>query len=238
MNDRINKIHCKINRIIVYLKFKKTNQTFSKKMKRFDENFRTRLYDTIKEIEDNSLVEIVVLIKPQSGSYRDIPLWAGIIFSMAIYTFFMFSPMHFDVYHIYAFTLLSFPLMYTLFRAVPNIESRFIKQARKDKNVEIAARAIFQKGGVRFTNERIGTLIYCSLLEKKVYVLPDRGAKNAVPDEDWKKIDANFQSIFNSSDLPGALLEQLAKCKPIFSEFIPPVENDINELPDDLNVDL
>jgi len=207
-------------------------------MKRFNEDFRTRLYDTIKDIEDNSLVEIVVLIKAQSGSYRDIPVWAGMIVSFIVYTFFMFSPIDFDVYLIYAFTLLSFPLVYTLFTSLPELKSKFAKRKRMDRNVEINARAIFQKGGVRFTNERIGTLVYCSLFEKKVYVLPDRGAKNAVPEEDWKKINVDFQSIFEQNDLPDALLKSLANCKPVFSEFIPPVENDINELPDNMDVEL
>jgi putative membrane protein len=207
-------------------------------MKRFNEDFRTRLYDTIKDIENNSLVEIVVLIKAQSGSYRDIPIWAGMIASFVVYTFFMFSPFEFDVYLIYAFTLLSFPLVYTIFTSLPKLKAKFTKRCRMDRNVEINARAIFQKGGVRFTSERIGTLIYLSILEQKVFILPDRGAKNAVPAQDWEKIEADFQSIFNEANLPDALLEKLASCQPIFHEFIPPVENDINELPDDLDVEL
>jgi len=207
-------------------------------MKRFNEDFRTKLYNTIKEIEGNSLVEIVVLIKPQSGKYRDISLWAGIIFAFALYTFFMFSPIHFDVFLIYAFTFLGFLTAYGLFSALPELESKFIKQKRKDKNVEIYARATFQKAGIRFTSERIGTLIYCSLFEKKVFVLPDRGAKNAIPAQDWTKIEDGLQSIFDQPNLPEALLEQLANCKSIFSQFLPPVENDINELPDNIDIEL
>jgi putative membrane protein len=207
-------------------------------MKRFDEDFRTRLYDTIKQIEDNSLVEMVVIIKPQSGKYRDIALWAGVLFSFFLYTFFMFSPFNFDVFLIYAFTILGFLFAFGLFSAIPILESKIIKQKRKDKNVEIYARAIFQKAGIRFTSERIGTLIYCSLFEKRVYVLPDRGAKNAVPAGEWTKIEAGFQSIFYHPNLPEALLEQLANCKAVFSQFIPPVENDINELPDNMDIEL
>lgn len=207
-------------------------------MKRFNEDFRTRLYDTIKDIENNSLVEIVVLIKPQSGKYRDIALWAGIIFSFTLYTFFMFSPISFDVFIIYAFTILSFFVVYTLFSALPMIESKFTNQKRKDKNVEIAARAIFQKAGIRFTSERIGTLIYCSLFEKRVCILPDRGTKNAIPEQDWIEIEKNFNSVFDSQNIPEAIIEQLVKCKSIFSQFLPPIENDVNELPDNMDVDL
>lgn len=208
-------------------------------MKRFNEDFRTRLYDTIKDIENNSLVEIVVLIKAQSGSYRDIPVWAGMIASFLVYTFFMFSPFEFDVYLIYAFTLLSFPLVYTLLTTFTKLKIKFAKRSRKERNVEINARAIFQKGGLRFTSERIGTLFYLSLFEEKVFILPDRGAKSAIPAEDWKKMEADFQSIVMSDiNLPNTLLEKLSKYKSVFAEFIPPVENDINELPDDLDVEL
>jgi putative membrane protein len=207
-------------------------------MKRFNETFRTKLYDTIKETEDNSLVEIVVLIKPQSGSYRDIAAWTGIIFSFILYSFFMLSPFNFDVFLIYGFTVLSFFAIYFLVMTFPQLIFSIIPTKRKDRNVEIMARALFQKGDLRFTSQRIGTLIYFSLYEKKAFILPDRGAETAVPAQEWEKINENFQGVFKSSNLPEAILSALAQCKSVFHEYIPPVENDINELPDDLNVEL
>ncbi len=207
-------------------------------MKRFNEAFRTKLYDTIKDIEDNSLIEIVVIIKPQSGTYRDIPLWGGIIFSFLLFTFFMFSPFEFNVFLIYVFTILSFFGIFTLLNAVPEMYSRFISVKRKQRNVEINGRAYFQKGGIRFTSQRIGTLFYFSLYEKIALILPDRGAETAVPAEDWEKIKKDFHSVFAAPDVPEVILKTLASSKPVFSTYLPPVENDINELPDDLNIEL
>jgi len=207
-------------------------------MKRFNETFRTNLYETIELIENNSLVEMVVIIKAQSGKYRDIPVWSGIIFSFLLYTFFMFSPMEFGVYLIYGETILSFFLIYGLVSISSVLRSKFIKKKRKTRNVEINARAIFQKGSVRFTEERIGTLIYVSLFEKQVFVLPDRGAENAIPVDEWKELKQDFQSIFDSKDVSGELINKLKKWQPVFAKYIPPVENDINELPDDMDVEL
>ncbi|MEN8120141.1 MAG: hypothetical protein ABFS35_07330 [Bacteroidota bacterium] len=207
-------------------------------MNRFKETFRTKLYETIEFIENNSLIEMVVIIKPQSGKYRDIPVWNGIIFSFLLYTFFMFSPFEFGVYMIYGMTILSFFFVYGLFSISNLLRSFFTKKTRMTRNVEINARAIFQKGGVRFTEERIGTLVYVSLYEKLVFVLPDRGAENAIPVDEWKEIKQDFQSIFDSSDVPGELINKLNKWQPVFAKYIPPVENDINELPDDMNVEL
>ncbi len=205
-------------------------------MNRFNETFRTKLFETIELIENNSLVEMVVIIKPQSGRYRDIPVWCGIIFSFLLYTFFMFSSVEFGVYMIYGMTILSFFLIYGLVSVISIFKAMFIKRKRKTRNVEINARAIFQKGGVRFTEDRIGTLVYISLFEKLVFILPDRGAENAIPVDEWKEIKLDFQSIFDSKDVPAELINKLNKWQPVFAKYIPPVENDINELPDDMNV--
>lgn len=207
-------------------------------MNRFNETFRTKLYETIELIENNSLVEMVVIIKPQSSRYRDIPVWSGIVFSFLLYTFFMFSPFEFGVYLIYGMTILSFFFVFGLFSISNFLHSLFVKKSRMTRNVEINARAIFQKGGIRFTQERIGTLVYISLLEKLVFILPDRGAENAIPVDEWKEIKQDFQSIFDTRDVPGELINKLNKWQPIFAKYIPPVENDINELPDDMNVEL
>jgi putative membrane protein len=207
-------------------------------MDRFNEDFRTKLYDTIKKIEDNSLVEIVVIIKPSSGKYRDIPVWSGVVFASLLYTFFMFSHIEFNVYLIYVFTILSFFLAWSLVAATGFVQKLFVKKERKHRNVEINARAIFQKGGIRFTQERIGTLFYVSLLEKMVYILPDRGAENAIPAEEWQNMHDDFQKIFSAGNIADELIVRLNKWQPIFSKYIPPVENDVNELPDNMDVNL
>ena len=207
-------------------------------MKQFNEDFRTKLYETIELIENNSLVEMVVIIKEHSGKYRDIPVWAGLIFSFLLYTFFMFSHIAFDVYMIYGMTVLSFFFIYGLVSISHFTVPFLIKKKRKLRNVEISARAIFQKGGIRFTQERIGVLIYVSLLEKQVFILPDRGAEKAIPVDEWKEMKQDFQQIFNASDIPGALIDTMKKWQPVFAKHIPPIENDINELPDDLDVEL
>ncbi len=205
-------------------------------MKRFDKNFKTKLYETIQGIENNSLVEVVAIIKERSGEYRDVSLMIAAVVTFVAYTFFMFAPIDFNVYLIYFMTIFSFFIGYLVVEFFNPLSQIFVKQARKNKNVEIYSRAVFQKGGIRFTNEKIGVLFFVSLFEKSVKIVADRGAETAVPAEDWEKIQAGFDTIFSSSDISAAFIEQLNNCKAIFAEYIPPIENDINELPDDLAV--
>jgi len=206
-------------------------------MKRFDEKFRTKLYENIQNIENNSLVEVVAIIKERSGKYTDVSFLVGLIVLFVAYTFFMFAPIDFNVYMIYFMTVLSFFVGYLAMEFIQPLSNMFVKSDRKDRNVEIYSRAVFQKGGVRFTDQKIGVLIFVSLFEKQVKIVADRGAETAVPAEDWDKIQAGFDSIFSAPNITEAFLKQLENCQPIFNEFIPPVENDINELPDNLSVE-
>ena len=89
---------------------------------------------------------------------------------------------------------------------------------------------------MRFTEEKIGVLFFVSFLEKKVMIIADRGAKMAVPEEEWNTIQEHFDSIFNEGIVSDNILKSLANCKDIFNSYIPPIENDINELPDNLEV--
>lgn len=205
-------------------------------MKNFNEEFRTNLYKTIEEIENNSLVEIVTIVKSRSENYKDISLWAGFIILVLTYSFFMFSPFEFDVYLIYFFTIASFFIGYFIFSLIDGLKILFTSKKRKKKSVEIMARAIFQKGGIRFTNDKIGVLIFCSVVEKEVFILADRGAETMIPEEEWEHINKRFSHIFLTGDPAKNLINELEECKSIFNKYIPPIENDINELPDDLNV--
>lgn len=236
-NKGLNILKCKY----LFFRQQKENVHFSRYiMKRFDQNFRTELWKTIEDIENHSLVEIVVLIKPRSDRYAAVPVWWGVGFLFATFAFLLFSPFTFDFNNplVYGSLILSFFVGYLLAAALNPLQRLFLRKEKMKKQAEIMGRAYFQKGGMRHTNDKIGTLIYCSVFEKCVCIIPDRGAENAIPPEDWEKIRTGFNSIFATSDPAKALLNELKACQPIFSEYIPPIENDINEIPDDLDIEL
>ena len=207
-------------------------------MKNFDTNFKEKLRKVIEEIENNSLIEVVTIVRPRSESYRDVPIWWGMIFTFFTFTILMFIPYVLGDYTFYAAVIFSFFVGLILSWSFVTMQKPLISKERMNKSVEIMARAIFQKGGIRNTNTKIGTLIYVSVFEKQVYIIADDGAETNVPEEEWSKIKENFNAIFKANNPADALINVLNTCKPIFSEYIPPIENDINELPDDLEVDL
>ena len=200
--------------------------------------FRNRLFKLISEIENSSLVEVVVIAKPQSYHYNDIYLWVSFVGMLLVFSYMMFASILIDMYLIYIYTIISFPLIYLLLHIFPGLGRIFISKKRKSRNVEIFARAIFQKAGIRYTNERIGVLFYISYFEKMVYVIPDRGAYMKLPDNLWKEISEEMNKIFKSGRPQEKFLEVLSRTKATFAKYIPPIENDINELPDNIKVEL
>jgi putative membrane protein len=205
-------------------------------MERFNDAFKSNLYKSIEEIEKHSLVEIVTVIRSNSGKYRDASLWFAAVFMFICSLFFMFSPIEFDVYLIWIFTFTAFIIGWLSAELIKPVKRLFIGKKRMEKNTEIFGRAVFQKGGIGHTEKKIGVLVYVSVFEKQVEIIPDRGAFTMIPAEVWIKMKTDFQSIFSHKETGEALISMLDNTKSIFSQYILPVENDINELPDNLEV--
>ncbi|MCX7086889.1 MAG: hypothetical protein NTV00_02425 [Methylococcales bacterium] len=205
--------------------------------KNFNQHFQTRLWEVIADIERQSHVEVVVVIRSRAADYQDIPLYWGFAGAWLIHTYLMFIPTLFDDLTLYIGPLLAFMLFWLLGK-IPSVQRLCVSKKRLQKNVEIMARALFQKGGMHHTQAKIGILIYCSLLEKTTFVLPDRGAEHAVPAEEWQLLRRHLQAIFATANPDAALLEQLAATQALFNRYLPPVDNDLNELPDNLDITL
>lgn len=203
-----------------------------------DQEFKTRLWDAIATIEGESGVEVVVIIKPASADYNDAALMGGAILSFVVFSFFVFAPIVFGDYLIYTGTPVAFALGVLLVSYVPSLKRLLSGTARRRRQVEIMARALFQKGGLHRTQDGVGVLVYVSELEQQVYLLADHGVMEAFPVEEWEALEASFRGVLRASDPPAVLLDTLAASGPVFARYIPVEPDDVNEIPDDLEVSL
>ena len=200
-------------------------------------DFKTRLWTAIKSIEQDSQAEVIVVLRASSHTYPDIPLVWGIIAAWFTLTYMIYSPDLFDNWLVYYLPILAFALSYA-FAHLPGIKRLCSKRSTLQRNVEIMARAIFQKGGIYHTRAKTGMLIYCSILEQSVYLLPDRGIELAIPHEEWQSLHQEFKLVFAGKKPMDALLTALHKTRLLFGQYLPALADDINELPDVLDIDL
>lgn len=207
-------------------------------MKHFNNDYKDLLLKTIAFLEKNSKIEIVVLVRARSANYTDISLWWGIAGALVALAFVIFYPgLIFGDYLLFLIPVMTF-VLFTVLSFIPALKRLFLSRERRSKQVECYARALFQKAGIHRTESQTGMLIYISVFEQQVFLLPDRGVKTAIPPEDWQKIESDVQSIFEMPNPAEKFIKILSDCQAVFTEYIPPVANDINELPDDLEVDL
>ncbi len=207
-------------------------------LKDFDQSFKTKLYDGVKKIESNSQAEAVVMIKQRSGAYTVYAIaTAGIVFALAL-TYFMLSPIEYDPYAMFATSLVVAAVVFLAFRFFPTLYRLVVPKKVREKNVEIHARAIFQKAQMYKTIANSAFLVYYSLVEKKAVFLADYGVTLNTPQEEVSAIEIMLNDAFNAKSPKAAILDALEKIAPIMAKYMPITGDDINELPDDLDIEL
>lgn len=202
----------------------------------FDKDFKNKLGKTIADIEKSSNTEIVLVVKEVSGDYNDAYLIFGSLLSLICFSLLMFLPVVFGDYLIYAGTIITFFIGMILAFFIKPLAKLFIKKDRMNRNVEIMARAHFQKGGIYHTLKKTGMLIYVSLFEQQVFIIADKGIESSIPLDEFKNIKNSFNKAFDKNNISEELLNKIASLKTIFSEYIPPIPDDINELADDMEI--
>ncbi|MBQ5403858.1 MAG: TPM domain-containing protein [Bacteroidales bacterium] len=208
------------------------------RIKNFDQNFKTKLYEKVSLIESKSGTEAVVIIKNSSGNYFSRVLAASGIFFILLLSYFMLSPIEYDPYSMYIISLLSSVAVFCILYFIPGLQFFLISEKTKKKNTEIHARALFQKAQMYKTQNHIAFLVYFSLLEKKSYFLTDYGINLIMDDDEIKNISEKLQKALKGKNPKDDILKALDEIATVMEKYIPRPEDDINELPDDLDVEL
>jgi putative membrane protein len=106
----------------------------------------------------------------------------------------------------------------------------FISDHQIEEEVQEAALTNFYTKGLYRTKDETGILIYISILERRVWVLADRGINEKVKKEAWKEIvDMIISGIKNKSQ-GQAICDAIEKTGAILSEHFPRKKDDKDEL--------
>ncbi|AJE03418.1 TPM domain-containing protein [Geobacter pickeringii] len=178
--------------------------------------------------------EIVTMVVDSSDTYREsetlgATLLAGfvaIVIAVAMHhvTIWSYIPMVFMLY---------FPCR-LLFRSVPRLKLSFVGRRRLHEAVrERAVRAFYEKGLYR-TRGATGILIFISLLERKVWILGDRGINEKIAPHFWNEIAVTLTKGLREGEGGAALCRAIAACGAELSRHFPRAADDTDELPNDL----
>lgn len=199
-------------------------------MKKFNKPFEEKLEQEIAAIEEKTSVEVVVAITPKSDSYIDAFLTGGLIISFMAFLFILYAPVYFPEVLIPFDILAAFAAGVLIVCLFPPLKRFLVTNKRKEHYVNSAANTFFRENELSETIEHTAFLVYISVFEKKCKLIADKGIISAVPAGELKEIEDKFEKIFSGGLLPQRILEVLPVLTQPFSEYLPPAEDNIDEL--------
>jgi putative membrane protein len=193
---------------------------------------RSKVRDGIVALEATSGAEVVATVCARSGHYRHADYLVGALFALLALLFYLFypEPLFDDVAVV--LVVASFAVGAVLCASVSAVRRLFLSRKLMNEEVRKAARAKFVEQGIGRTTGRTGILVYVSLFERRVEVVPDIG----IPVQQLGKRWEDAVALLDTSAKKGveAFLAALAATGPMLTEAVPRAADDVNELPDDV----
>jgi putative membrane protein len=193
---------------------------------------QTAIRAAVSKAEAHTSGEIVPLLVAQSDDYREAAVQAAAVIAAALAlalalvihdtSVWFFLPAAFVLY---------FPALIAV-RRLPRLKLAFTPAARVNEAVRRRAMRAFYENGLQRTRDENGVLIFISLLERKVWILGDRGINAVIPPERWIALASTLTSGIRQGQLTGALVGIIAEMGDILRQHFPVQSDDANELPD------
>ncbi len=118
----------------------------------------------------------------------------------------------------------------------PVLRLPFIRPSEMAAEVQRAARVAFMVQRVRKTDAATGVLIYVSLYERQVVVLPDHGITGLTSPDVWREVRDRLIAGLKRGDGAGGFRAAIEKCGDILAEHSPRQSDDVDELPNTLRI--
>ncbi len=200
----------------------------------FNKEERERITKTIREVESRTIGEVVVMVADSSDQYQETEVMGGILLggllSLIITIYFFHSsiwsyiPLNF---------LFFFPSKY-LFRKVPVLKAPFIGIRRKEHAVMQKAVRTFYEKSLYKTRKNTGVLFFLSLLERKVWVLADKGIYAKIGQDTLNKFAGSVSKGIKERHACNALCEAIEMSGELLAKHFPITPDDIDELSDEV----
>lgn len=197
---------------------------------------KAALERAVAGVESRSSAEVVVLVRSRSAAYRHADLLAGGLAAYLVLAFQLFSPWEFELWSILVAPPICGLLVALAVSRLDPVRRLLIPAAERREHVRVAARAAFLEQGVGETRRRTGILVYVSLLERVVELIPDCGVRQSLPAAAWSDLVAGVEQAMRSREPGLAVAERLTAFGNALGPVLPHREDDVDELPNAVGV--
>lgn len=196
--------------------------------------FTSADYDAItravERAEEKTTAELVVVIRPYSGNYRDVAYLFGAGAAWLMLIFILFSSWTIEPYTI-PLEIIPFFLVPALLLMATPLRRWLTSARRRRRQVKAAARDAFFNEGVWNTRAHTGVLIYLSALERRVEVLAERDVRALVPVAEWNAFVESIRRVWSKNATASALAGEIDEFGALLGRYLPATADNPNEIP-------
>jgi putative membrane protein len=197
----------------------------------FTEAEKEQIKVTTIGVEARTIGEIATVVIDQSSDYKEAEVIGGVFVGSLVSLIITALFFHASVW---VFTPLAFLLFFParlLFQRVPVLKISFISKARKDKAAKERAIRAFYERGLYKTKKHTGVLFFLSLLERKVWVLADKGIHGKVQQQTLNRFAMMVSKGIQEGRASDVLCEAITGVGELLWQHYPITDADTDELP-------
>ena len=188
---------------------------------------------SVRSVEAQTSAEVVVAVRKRSGHYGVLAYHFGAGVAALAVSYLLAAPEVYGVGAIALDGLLAFALGAVLAANFDTLRRLLSRSSTLSQNVNSAARAAFFDLGISRTSGRNGILVYVSLFERRCTVLTDIGIDPAQLEPGWLSAKGALEQAVKARDWP-AFRQALESLGPVLGRVHPRSDDDVNELPDEV----
>jgi putative membrane protein len=193
---------------------------------------KERIKEKTREIEGKTSGEIAVVVVDKGGRYREAEflgaITAGNIVSLLLTLYYF----HESIWWYVPFTFVFFFPFLVLFQRFPFLTIGLAGRMRINEAVKKRALQAFYEKGLYKTKDQTGVLFFISLLERKVWILADKGIHEKIKQSVLNKFAGYVSQGIREGHPADALIEAMDEVGKLLAQHYPRKADDVNELSD------
>jgi putative membrane protein len=200
----------------------------------FNPGERERLKATTQEVESRTIGEIVVMVVDRSDHYMEAEVLGGVLLGSLLSFILTLLFFHSSIWAYVPLSILLFFPCLLLFKRAEALKKLLIGTRRKEEAVRLRAeRSFFEKGLYR-TKKNTGVLFFLSLLERKIWILADKGIYEKMDQETLNRFANEVSRGIRENRACEALIQAIQEIGALLSKHFPITPDDTDELPDNI----
>jgi len=198
---------------------------------------KERLKAATHEVESRTIGEIVVMVVDHSDLYIEAEVLGSVLLGSLLSLILTVLFFHSSIWSYIPLSFIFFFPCWFLFIKAETLKRIFIGIRRKEEAVTLRAERAFFERGLYKTKKNTGVLFFLSLLEKKVWVLADKGIYEKMDQETLNRFADEVSRGIKEGRACDALSQAIQEVGGYLSKHFPITPEDTNELPDGVMTD-